>query len=283
MSHAIPVAASHSDPAQPVGDLILELFWVTAVGDVANELGAIPVQNGVAVFDGPALPAGLFWAIRVQRTATPGALFRSGPLAELPGPPSPVISHGVVAFRFNQIGFSLSNFGSDGVPEVLVQHLQQLPAPLTFLGVELGADLAGNYRVTVRGRLRFLFFWLSFVYRRTVRLVGNLDPGHPARPVVAELVGPASGGGLILRRYAAVLDRQIVEGVERQLASAVMGIATLELQRTGADFSPQTVSVNGVHVSGGSGPPRAHANMTLSGGAITGLIAPPTPSLLDPN
>jgi hypothetical protein len=74
MSHAIPVAATSSDPAQPVGELLAELFWVSAAGVSAQELGQVPVQQGVALYDGPPLPHGRFWAIRIQRAATPGAI-----------------------------------------------------------------------------------------------------------------------------------------------------------------------------------------------------------------
>jgi hypothetical protein len=89
MSHAIPVSASSHDPSQPVGDLIAELFWVTADGRIEKEVGRVPVQNGVAIVEDTSLPTGLSWAIRIQRSATPGAVFRSGPLRRLPGPPRP--------------------------------------------------------------------------------------------------------------------------------------------------------------------------------------------------
>jgi hypothetical protein len=285
MSHAIPVFATRSDPVQnppvqhPVGDLFAELFWVTASGQIAKELGSVPVQNGVAIVDGTLPPAGLLFAIRILRPASSGAVFRSGPLTRLPGPPSPVISTGAVSFLFSGVSFSLSTVGSDGVPELLAQHLQPLPWPMEFRSIELDADEDGNYLVTVRGRRRgsfpFWYVWRPFTYRRAVRLVGSLDPGRPKPPVIAALIDPPVNGGADVSQHAAVLDRLIKEGVERQLDFAVTRIAGLQIEFAGAGIGVETVSVSKLEVGRGGNQPEAGVSMTLSGGAITGVLAPP--------
>jgi hypothetical protein len=205
------------------------------------------------------------------------AALRDGPLAALPGPPSPVRPTGAVAVLASGAQFSLSARLSDGAPEVVEQRLQQLPPPLEFVGVDLGADAAGNYLVAVRGRLRRLLFRRGFVYRRAVRLVGNFAPGRPSPPVLAELVGAAAPSGVDVRRYAAVLDRAITEAVERQLDVAVSRIAALELERTGAGFALETVSVSALELTGLGSPPGVNALVRFGAGAITGQILPPTP------
>jgi len=282
MRQAIPVSAfsSHiADPPPPIGDLIAEIFWAAADGRLVRELSHVPVQNGVAIYDGPELEAGVYWAIRIRRAAMPGALFRSGPLRRLPGPPSPVVPTGEVSFLIGGGSFSLTAPGSEGQPEIVAQQLQDLPAPLEFIAVQLAADRDGNYVVTVRARLRIGFLRLRFSYRRAWQLVGNVDPGRPARPVLAVPGGTADISRAYALPYVGVLDWLVKDAVERQLEAAVRWIAGLELDIADAGFSAETVSVSEVRVFGFASPAEASASVTLGAGAITRVVLPPTPGV----
>jgi hypothetical protein len=70
MRHTIP-ASVLIDPMAPLqGDLIAEVFWATADGEVAREVGRFPVQDGEAVYYGPPLEDDLRWAIRIREANT---------------------------------------------------------------------------------------------------------------------------------------------------------------------------------------------------------------------
>jgi hypothetical protein len=284
MIFQIPVSAKQVDPNVPLGeppvpldDLVVELFWVQLDGRIAKDLGRQPVLNGVATFQSDPLPAQLRWAIRIQKSAVPGAVFRSGPLDKLFKPPSPIVPTGRISLLASGACFSLNDLGSDGAAHLVGQHLEQsLSFPLEFTGVDLSGDNNGNYVITVRGKLRVLFVLRrSFTYRRAVRLRGNMDPARPALPVIADLVGAAQIRGADVRRHAAVLDREIKAAVEHQLDVAVTRIAELVLDLTNSSFNAATVSASEVRVSFFPTVPEVQACMTISGGAITGIIAPP--------
>jgi hypothetical protein len=285
--HAIPVFARSDFPSHPLGELTAEIFWVTATGKVADEVQQVPVQNGVAVYTGPPLPAGLFFAIRIREAGAPGSIFRSGPLHRLPGPPSPVLATGAISLVLGGGAFDLTTPGTEGAPELLVERLQELPAPLQFVGVDLTADRDGNYVVSLRGRLRLpisLLGWdlsvrPAFVYRRAWRLVASTSPGRPEPSIHAQPVGTASISPPFVLPYAAVLDQLVKEGVERQLSGAMRVIASFVLAFADAHFGLQTVSVSTLKLT-----PRidgANASVVLGAGAITGVPAPPTPGVLD--
>jgi hypothetical protein len=280
MQHPIPVSASAAGPVPPpVDNLIADIFWVTAAGQVAQELTSVPVQDGIALYDGPPLEPSFAWAVRIRRDGTPGALFRSGPLPQLPGPPSPELSGGI-AFLVTPINFSLTTRGSDGVPEIVEQQLRDLPAPLEFSSVQLTSDQAGHYVVTLHGRLRFgrrlglPFLAPSFSYRRAFGLVGSLGPGRPVPPVLAQPTRPPAIGSWVVLPYVAVLDRLMQAAVERQLDAALRWIAWIQTQSDAPGFGPQTISAGDVQLSTDpvSG---TDASLRLSWGAVTGMAAPP--------
>jgi hypothetical protein len=279
MQHPIPVSASAAGPVPPpVDNLIADIFWVTAAGEVVQELTSVPVQDGIALYDGPSLEPPLAWAVRIRRGGTAGALFRSGPLPQLPGPPSPELSGGI-AFLVTPVGFSLTQHGSDGVPQVVERELRDLPAPLEFSGVELTGDQAGRYVVTLHGRLRFgrrrgpPFLAPSFSYRRAFGLVGSLDPGRPVPPVLAQPTRPPAIGSWVALPYVAVLDRLMQAAVERQLDTALRWIAWIQTQSEAPGFGPQTISAGDVQLS--TWPGGTDASLRLSQGAVTGMAAPP--------
>jgi hypothetical protein len=235
--HAIPVLASSGDLAPPVGALGAEIFAVTAAGQIVQELQRIPVQNGIAVYTGPQLHAGQFFAIRIRQVTSPGTV---------------------------------------GAPERLVEHLRDLPAPLEFVGVRLTGDQDHNYVVALRVRVRIGFVQVRFTYQRAWRLVGNLDPGRPELPVLAEPFGTPTISSTLGLPFGGMLDRLMKDGIEKQLAAAMGLIGTLVLLSAEAPFGAQTVSVNTLEVfprlDGG-----ADASVSLGAGAITGLLLPPRP------
>jgi hypothetical protein len=123
---------------------------------------------------------------------------------------------------------------------------------------------------------------MPFVYQRALRLSGSLEPGRPRPPVVAQLVGSATIRGALIPPFGAVLDRLIREAVERQLEAVVLLMATIMLGLAGVGFPATTVSVSELTLSRSDAPPRAHVTMTLSGGAVTGIVLPPVSDAADP-
>lgn len=185
----IPVQATHSSFAAPP-DLIAEVFWVTTDGSVARDLGLAPVVGGVATMDLPPRPQHLRWAVRLRDPASAGAVYRSGPLARLPGRGRGPLSGGTIRVH-RGVGI-LGLDSGDGAEGVLREQLRTtMPRPADFVGVELGSDQEGRYVLTLHGRVRVAGLTLSFAYRRALRMAGALDPGRPARTVVAWPEGPA--------------------------------------------------------------------------------------------
>jgi hypothetical protein len=281
MSHAIPITVVNGLIEGEVGDLLAELFWVTASGQLAKELGGIPVVNGNAVYDGPPLEPGLYWAIRIRRVATGEIVFRSGPLRRLPGPPSHVLT-GQISLLVSRVGFGLTAHGSDGLVEIAEQELQNLPPPLEFRGLQLNGEAPDRYVVTLRARIRFGPIKVNFTRRRAFRLVGSTDPGRPSPPVLASPVGSGGSVPALIRPYAAVLDRLMKDAVERQLEAATRWLSTAELLRTNAGFGVQTVSVSSLGVIGFQNPEFTTAHLTLGAGAITGVVLPPIDTAREP-
>jgi hypothetical protein len=269
--HRIPVSVAVAPSTPPVGDLIAEVFFATADGQLIRALGRFPVQDGGAIYEGPSRPQDQFWAFRVVELASGRAVFRSGPMLRLPGrPPGP----GAV-----KILRSGGNFGlnlPDGAPEVVTRELQSLPAPLQFVGVELGSDNQRQYVITLRGRLEVQDRVVPFTYIRPLRLVGSLDPGRLRPYVIAELAGSVTIRGANVRPFAAVLDRAISNAVQEQLNASVAHLTRLEFGRLGADFEATTISVTVLNVFPPSGLPGSEVGATVMfwGGTVLGVRAP---------
>ena len=101
----------------------------------------MPIRNGVAVYKGEPLPHGAHWAITVHDV---GGLpiFRSGPLAQLPGPASEItLVSQVSVFRVSS-GTFFGIDSPDGAPELVRQRLNSLPEPLRVDSVKFSADAA---------------------------------------------------------------------------------------------------------------------------------------------
>ena len=283
MIFQIPVSAKQVDPNVPLGDppvplndLVVELFWVRTNGTIAKEFGRAPVVNGVAHVEADPCPAQLAGRFGSRRPACRARYFDPGRCAELFPPPSPIHPTGRVSLLASSACFSLNAPLSDGAVEIVAQDLQHLPSPLEFTGVDLAGDASGNYVITVRGKKRFFFFFkLPFTYRRSVHLQGNMAPGQTGAADRGQLVGAAQITGANVQPQAATLDRMIKDAVEHQLDVAVTRIANLVLELTHSSFSATTVSASEVRVSWFPTVPEVQACMTISGGAITGIVVPP--------
>jgi hypothetical protein len=249
MPHSIPISILTRSGIDP-GSLTAEISWVGPNGALAKVVETAPIENGIAVYNGPPPEPGLQFAIRIFSSLR-GLVFRSGPLHKLPGPPSPVsVINGAIFLYLSGFGFSLSQFNSEGQPEVLVQHLQNLPAPLRFIGVKLGADDFGHYSVTLRGRVQLPFVALPFSYTRLFQLVSSTEAGRPLPIAVAEPFSNASLTGAAAAPFRGVLDAMMQNAVEQQLNVCLVNMANLDfsIHNMGPAGSISLVTVNSVGI-----------------------------------
>lgn len=276
ISHAIPVQVSGPVGTTPPGGQIAQIFWMLPGGRIVKGWGDFPVVGGVATYYGPQLEPGLLWAVMVRDPGVQGPLFRSGPLARLPGPASlgPRFSTAIEIFRDpHGANFGL-NFG-EGAPELVAQRLSQLPPPMTFRSVALDVDANGRELVTVRGRLQLPLRNLPFVYTLPVRVFGSNDPARPGRAVGAIPDGPPLMRGANMLLHAAVLNRAILDGVEIALSAsaAFIGRAQQDFLGPPNHFAPTTFSVSGIRLFRIG--QEADVEMAAHAGAVTGGLLPP--------
>ncbi len=125
--HRIPLSVAVAPATPAVGDLIAEVFFATADGQLIRALGRFPVRDGGAVYEGPSRPQDQRWAFRIVELASGRAVFPNA----TPARPPP----GARRREDPALG---ANFGlnlPDGGPEIVTEKLQSLPAPLQFAGV----------------------------------------------------------------------------------------------------------------------------------------------------
>ena len=150
-------------PDPPPEEEVATFFWVDDRGEIAKTIESVPIRNGVAVYNGEPLPHGAHWAITIHDV---GGLpiFRSGPLAQLPGPASDfTLGSQIRVFRLSSGAF----FGidsPDGAPELVRQRLNSLPEPFRVDGVKFSSP-------TTRFRYR----------RESRRLCGGARSGNCRR------------------------------------------------------------------------------------------------------
>ena len=246
-------------------------FWTDSTGNVAKPLFSVPIQNGVAVYNGEPLPVhGGFWAVTVHdQTGLP--ILRTGPIATLPGPPSvTVLTKSISVLRATTpVTFGLNS--PDGDPGLVLQQLQgSLPSVLHIFGVGLAADSAGHEIVTVHGQLKFGVLTQPFTYTLTLTISPTSPPGHPDQIVSAYWPTTGTSSGANLNPYSTALNQAIVTGVQRALDTAVTAAATNELQTANAGFPAALVSVTSIQLQpNGSNPT---VTVLVHGGAITGGV-----------
>ena len=251
----------------PAEGEVASFFWVDPRGDIAKDLDTVPIVNGVARYVGPPIPHQLSWAITVHDPAA-SPLFRSGPLAELPGPASDVVAHRRVSiFRSTTDAGSRLNSGDSGI-ELLQRRLEQLPSPLRFESVQIRTDGAGHQVVVVRGRVRLAIVSIRFTYTLAVALRPATAPGHAAAVVACSVAAPGSFTAPGLSRFRDVLDRAILDGVEQAHDAAWKLIANIKMSLHDIGFPATFVSVTSIRVEGPKTSPTVIAG--VHGGAISG-------------
>jgi hypothetical protein len=179
MLFPVPVQVA-GGPDPPPEEEVATFFWVNDQGEIVTTIESVPIRNGVAVYNGDPLPHGAHWAITVHDV---GGLpiFRSGPLARLPGPASEIaLVSQIRVFRVSS-GAAFGIDSPDGAPELVRQRLNSLPEALRVDSVKFSADDAGHEIVEVAGQLSILeFFSETFTHSLSLSL----------RPAT----GPSSGG-----------------------------------------------------------------------------------------
>jgi hypothetical protein len=269
LSHEVPIAIVGPSGSPPPSGQLATFFFVDDAGNIGKTFNSVPVQNGVAVYQGEPLPHGAFWAITV---ADPGQLpfFRSGKLTELPGPPGiTVLETRIVAFRATQ-GGSVRLDAEDGGALVVRDRVLELSHEgLQVLEVQVGADPAAHYVVNVQGiALVSGFIPERFTYTLALSLSPASGPADP-RVVIAEPAAPPDAN-VDLGSQAAALQAAVIDGVEKGLAAAFGLIASIEVDLAGGGFQPNLISVTSVGVEPYLTAPNLVA--TVHGGAVVGGI-----------
>jgi hypothetical protein len=158
-------------PDPPPEEEVATFFWVDDRGEIAKTIESVPIRNGVAVYNGEPLPHGAHWAITIHDV---GGLpiFRSGPLAQLPGPASDfTLGSQIRVFRLSSGAF----FGidsPDGAPELVRQRLNSLPEPFRVDGVKFSADDPVPVPARISATLR----------RCSIRQLSKALPARSTRP-----------------------------------------------------------------------------------------------------
>jgi hypothetical protein len=270
MLFPVPVQVA-GGPDPPPEEEVATFFWVNDQGEIVTTIESVPIRNGVAVYNGDPLPHGAHWAITVHDV---GGLpiFRSGPLARLPGPASEIaLVSQTRVFRVSS-GAAFGIDSPDGAPELVRQRLNSLPEALRVDSVKFSADDAGHEIVEVAGQLSILeFFSETFTHSLSLSLRPATGPGHPEEIIIVEPVEPGSGAGANLGDFAAVLDQAIVEGVTSALNAAVTQIAEDQLALFGAGIPATLVSATQIEaiLTTVSDP---QISVVVHGGAIIGGV-----------
>jgi hypothetical protein len=269
MLFPVPIQVA-GGPDPPPEEEVATFFWVDDQGEILKTIQSVPIRNGVAVYHGDPLLHGAQWAITVHDV---GGLpiFRSGPLAQLPGPASEItLVSQIRVFRVSS-GAVFGIDSPDGAPELVRQRLNSLPEPLRVDSVKFSADDAGHEIVEVAGQLSILeFFSETFTHSLSLSLQPATGPGRPEEIIIVEPVEPGSGAGANLGDFAAVLDQAIVEGVTSALNAAVTQIAGEQLALFGAGIPATLVSATQIEaILTGSDP---EISVVVHGGAIIGGV-----------
>ena len=266
MPSAVPIRVV-DEYGTTVPGMVAVFYWLEPSGRIAKVVEYVPIQSGVALYNGEPLPEGAFFGVTVHKgSGLP--VFRSGRLTKLPGPPSEVIA----TSRINVFHFSVgANFGlnsPDGSPELIRQRLSSLPSRLRVEQVRLDADNEGHEVVNVQGSVRRL--WSApFNYSLARKLRIASEPGHPEDVILIE---PAHAGvttGANLGDLRLLLDRAIVDGVKRALEVAIRHIASLQHLIRGTDFPSTLVSLTSLTVAPSVWDPSI--SMLVHGGTISGI------------
>ena len=263
----VPIAVV-GEAGTPVPGQVASFFWVNSRGDIEKDLQTVPIVNGVARYTDRPIPRELMWAITVH-DPTGRPIFRSGPLAELPGPASDIVAGTRIrAFRSSTDASTGLNSDDAGI-ELLRRRLEQLPHPLRFESVEVRSDGNGHELVVVRARASLPVASVRFTYRLPVTVRPQSAPGR-ANDVVA--VSPTALGTFSapsLTRFREVLDRAILDGVKQALDGGLKLIASLQNSLHDIPFQAALVSITSIEIRGATQSPILVAR--VHGGTLSGI------------
>ena len=121
MLFSVPIQVA-GGPHPPPEEEVATFFWVDDQGEIAKTIESVAIRNGVAVYNGDQLPHGAHWAITVHDVSGL-PIFRSGPLAQLPGPAQEfALGSQIRIFRVSS-GALFGIDSPDGVPELVAAEL----------------------------------------------------------------------------------------------------------------------------------------------------------------
>jgi hypothetical protein len=262
----VPIAVVR-DSGTPVSGQAASFFWVDSRGDIAKDLQTVPIVNGVAQYTDRPIPRQLEWAITVH-DPTGRPIFRSGPLAELPGPAGAIVAgRRINAFR-SAVDASTGLNSEDAGIELLRRRLAQLPPPLRFESVEVRGDGAGHELVVVRARASLPVASVRFTYRLTVAVRPQSAPGRQNDVVAVSPAGLGTFSAPSLLRFRDPLDRAILEGVKQALDGGLKLIASIQMSLHDIPFPAALVSLTSIEIRGAAASPILVAR--VHGGTISG-------------
>lgn len=266
MPSAVPIRVV-DEYGMTVPGMVAVFYWLEPSGRIAKVVEYVPIQNGVALYNGDPLPQGAFFGVTVHEgSGLP--VFRSGRLTKLPGPPSEVVATSRINVFRSSIGANFGLNSPDGSPELIRQRLSRLPSRLRVEEVRLNADNEGHEVVNVQGWVRRL--WSApFNYSLALKLRIASEPGHPEDVILIEPARPGVTTGANLGALRLLLDRAIVDGVKRALEVAIRHIASLQHLIRGTGFPATLVSLTSLTVVPSHWDPSI--SMLVHGGTISGI------------
>jgi hypothetical protein len=271
MAHAVPIRVMDENGAAVPG-MVAVFYFLEPSGQIGKVVDHVPIQNGVAVYNGGPPPQGAFFGITVHEGAGL-PVFRSGRLSKLPGPPSEIVATSRINLFRSSVGAATGLNSADAAPHLIHQRLSRLPSRWRIDHVRLGANSAGHELVTVQGRVRRLLWFEPFVYTLALTLRIASEPGHPENIILVEPAGPGSGTNLGSLRPQ--LEQAIVEGAKDALDAAARHIATLQHLFRGIDFPATFVSLTSLTIEPNEWDPSII--MLVHGGSISGVTGGVSP------
>jgi hypothetical protein len=267
MPSAVPIRVVDEYGTSVLG-MVAVFYWLEPSGRIAKVVEYVPIQNGVALYNGGPIPEGASFGITVHEgSGLP--VFRSGRLTKLPGAASEILATSKINVFRSSVAANFGLNSPDGSPELIRQSLSRLPSRLRIEEVRVDADNEGHEVVNLQGWVRRFFWSAPFNYSLALKLRIASEPGHPEDVILIE---PARSGvttGANLGDLRVLLDRAIVDGVKRALEIAIRHIASLQHLIRGTDFPATLVSMTSLTVVPSHWDPSI--SMLVHGGTISGI------------
>ena len=267
MPSAVPIRVVDEYGTSVLG-MVAVFYWLEPSGRIAKVVEYVPIQNGVALYNGGPIPEGASFGITVHKgSGLP--VFRSGRLTKLPGAASEILATSKINVFRSSVAANFGLNSTDGSPELIRQSLSKLPSRLRIEEVRVDADNEGHEVVNLQGWVRRFFWSAPFNYSLALKLRIASEPGHPEDVILIEPARPGVTTGANLGDLRVLLDRAIVDGVKRALEVAIRHIASLQHLIRGTDFPATLVSVTSLTVVPSHWDPSI--SMLVHGGTISGI------------